>query len=92
MAGAKKGDTVEVNYTGMFKNGDVFDTSKGRGPLKFTLGAGQLIQGFEEAVTGMKVGETKTVTIPPEKAYGKSGHPLANKTLVFRITVVSIKE
>jgi len=90
---AKRGDTVEVDYTGKFENGEVFDTSEGREPLEFTLGAGQMIPGFEEAVEGMKFGETKTVTLPPEKAYGVSGpHPLAGKTLVFEITLVGIKE
>ena len=90
--GAKMGDTVEVDYTGKFPNGQVFDSSIGREPLEFTLGEGQLIAGFEEAVLGMNVGDTKTVTILPEKAYGKSGgHPLAGKTLVFEITVVGIR-
>jgi len=89
---AKPGNIVEVNYTGRFQNGQVFDTSVGRAPLKFTVGGGQLIQGFDEAVIGMRIGDRKVVTIPPEKAYGKSGgHPLAGKTLVFEISVVSIK-
>jgi peptidylprolyl isomerase len=90
---AKKGDTVEVDYTGKFENGEVFDTSEGREPLQFTLGAGQMIPGFEEAVEGMKFGEKKTVTLPPEKAYGTSGpHPLAGKTLIFEITLAGIQE
>lgn len=90
--GAKMGDIVEVDYIGKFPNGDVFDSSIDREPLEFTLGEGQLIPGFEDAVIGMKVGQKRTVTIPPEKAYGKSGgHPLAGKTLVFEITVVGIK-
>jgi peptidylprolyl isomerase len=66
----KKGDTIKVNYTGRFENGDVFDSSEGHEPLKFTVGSGQLIRGFEEAVIGMSVGETQTVTIEPEKGYG----------------------
>lgn len=90
---AKKGDTVEVDYTGKFENGEVFDSSEGREPLEFTIGDGQVIPGFENAVDGMAFGETKTVTIPPEEAYGKSGaHPLAGKTLVFEITLVGIKD
>lgn len=89
---AKKGDRLEVNYTGRFPDGKVFDTSIGRSPLAFTVGAGQLIQGFDEAVIGMRVGDKKVVTIPPEKAYGKTGaHPLAGKTLVFEISIVSIR-
>ncbi len=88
---AKKEDKVKVNYTGRFPSGQVFDSSVGREPLGFTVGGGQLIQGFDEAVVGMRVGDRTTVTIPPEKAYGKSGgHPLAGKTLVFDISVVSI--
>lgn len=70
MAQAKKGDTVKVHYTGTLNNGEVFDTSAEREPLAFTLGEGQLIPGFEEAVLGMESGEVKTVRIPAEKAYG----------------------
>jgi peptidylprolyl isomerase len=69
-AQAKNGDIVEVHYTGTLENGSVFDTSMERDPLKFTLGQGQMIPGFEQAVLGMKVGETKTVTIPADEAYG----------------------
>jgi len=69
-AQAKNGDIVEVHYTGTLENGTVFDTSAGREPLKFTLGAGQMIPGFEQAVLGMKIGESKTVTIPADEAYG----------------------
>lgn len=81
----KPGDKVHVDYTGKFENGTVFDTSRedvakqagiyveGReyAPLTFVVGAGQVIQGFNEGVVGMKVGEEKTLTIPPEEAYGK---------------------
>ena len=69
-AQAGNGDTVQVNYTGKLADGTVFDSSIGREPLEFTLGAGQVIPGFEEAVFGMKVGEKKTVTIPVDEAYG----------------------
>lgn len=69
-AQAKNGDLVAVHYTGTLENGTVFDTSEGRDPLKFTLGAGQMISGFEQAVLGMKIGESKTVTIPADEAYG----------------------
>lgn len=64
------GDTVSVHYTGRVEKGEVFDSSKGRRPLTFTVGAGQIIRGFDEAVVGMLVGDTKTVTIPPEMGYG----------------------
>jgi len=67
---AQNGDVVEVDYTGTLENGTVFDTSEGRDPLRFTLGEGQMIPGFEQAVLGMKVGESKTVTIPADEAYG----------------------
>jgi FKBP-type peptidyl-prolyl cis-trans isomerase 2 len=67
---AKTGDTVQVNYTGKLADGTVFDSSEGREPYEFTLGAGQAIPGFDKAILGMKVGEKKTVTIPSDEAYG----------------------
>ena len=67
---AKNGDTVRVNYTGKLADGTIFDSSAGREPLEFTVGAGQVIPGFDNAVLGMKVGEKKTVTIPVDEAYG----------------------
>ncbi len=70
MAQAKKGDTVKVNYTGRLPDGTVFDTSEGGEPMEFTLGEGRLIQGFEDAVEGMEPGETQTVDISPDRAYG----------------------
>jgi len=70
MTRAKNGDTVKVHYTGKLDDGSVFDSSKDRGPLEFTIGKGQVIPGFESAVTGMAAGESKSATLPPEKAYG----------------------
>ncbi len=70
MAQAKKGDTVRVHYTGRLEDGTVFDTSRSRHPLQFTLGSGQVIAGFENAITGMNIGESKTTVIPVEQAYG----------------------
>ena len=67
---AENGDIVKVHYTGTLSDGTQFDSSEGREPLEFIVGAGQMIQGFDAAVKGMKVGETKTVTIPAEQAYG----------------------
>jgi len=67
---AQAGDTVQVHYTGTLSDGTVFDSSQGREPLQFTLGAGEVIPGFEKAVAGMSVGERKTVTIPADEAYG----------------------
>ncbi|RMF59100.1 MAG: peptidylprolyl isomerase [Bacteroidetes bacterium] len=71
MSNAKQGDAVDVHYTGKLEDGTVFDSSEGRAPLTFTLGAGQVIPGFEEAVLGMQEGETKQHAIPPEEAYGE---------------------
>ena len=67
---AETGDTVKVHYTGRLQDGTVFDTSIGSNPLELTLGQGQLISGFEQAVIGMQVGESNTVTIPVDEAYG----------------------
>jgi peptidylprolyl isomerase len=71
---AKKGDTVVVHYRGTLKDGKEFDTTECREPLVFTLGIGSMILGFEKAVSTMKVGETKTVTIKAREAYGQF-HP-----------------
>ena len=71
MATIKKGDTVKVHYTGTIADGTVFDTSKEREPLEFTLGEGKLIPGFEKAVEGMGVGDSSSVTIPSDEAYGE---------------------
>jgi peptidylprolyl isomerase len=68
---AQAGDTVQVHYKGTLADGSVFDSSEGRDPLQFTLGAGQVIPGFEKAVEGMQVGERKTITIPADEAYGQ---------------------
>ena len=70
MSQVKNGDTVKVHYTGTLADGTVFDSSLEREPLEFTLGEGQLIPGFEKAVLGMSAGESRTVTIPAEEAYG----------------------
>lgn len=68
----KDGDTVKVHYTGKLEDGSVFDTSRERNePLEFTLGQGQLIPGFEKAVTGMEIGDSTTVEIDSEDAYGE---------------------
>ena len=70
MTQAKNGDVVAIHYTGRLSDGTIFDTSEGGTPLSFTLGSGQVIPGFEEAALGMEEGDSKTVTIPEEKAYG----------------------
>ncbi len=72
MSQVKKDDTVKVHYTGKLKDGQVFDSSVERGePLKFTMGQGQLIPGFEKGIVDMKVKEKKTINIPKEEAYGE---------------------
>jgi FKBP-type peptidyl-prolyl cis-trans isomerase 2 len=70
MSQAKQGDTVRVHYTGTLEDGQEFDSSRGLDPLTFTIGAGAVIQGFDDAVTGMAVGDEKRVTIPAADAYG----------------------
>ena len=138
----QKGSTVSVEYKGMFEDGRLFDSSEGKEPLKFKVGDGEVVQGFEEAVISMNEGEVKTVTISPAKAYGSHdstlrksvpksmfppnqklekgmvlgmklptgetipatvsdytndtitidlNHPLAGKTLTFRIKVVKVE-
>lgn len=67
---AAAGDTVRIHYTGTLTDGTQFDSSSGRDPLEFELGSGQVIPGFDNAVDGMNVGDSKTVAIPPEEAYG----------------------
>jgi len=72
MEAVKTGDTISVIYTGRLKDGEVFDSNAtGGAPLKFTVGAGQLIKGFDQAVLGMLPGDKKTVTIPPAEGYGE---------------------
>ena len=71
MTKAKSGDTVRIHYTGTLDDGTQFDSSDGRDPLEFALGGGQVIPGFDSAVDGMTVGDSKSVTIEPEQAYGE---------------------
>ncbi len=71
MAQVKEGDVVKVHYTGKLTNGEQFDSSVGREPLEFTVGAGQMIKGFDAAMPGMSVGDKKTINILPEDGYGE---------------------
>ncbi len=71
MSKAKKGDKVKVHYKGTLTTGEQFDSSEGRAPLEFTVGAGQMIAGFDAAIPGMEVGDKKTFTIGPKDAYGE---------------------
>ena len=70
MSQAKKGNKVKVHYTGTLTDETIFDSSRERGPIEFEVGAGQMITGFDAAVEGMKVGESKKVNIPANEAYG----------------------
>ncbi len=90
---AAAGDTVSVNYIGTLQNGTKFDSSYDRGqPISFVLGAGQVIQGWDEGIVGMKVGDKKHLVISPEKGYGSQavGPIPANSTLIFDIELVGI--
>ncbi|MBW1975377.1 MAG: peptidylprolyl isomerase [Deltaproteobacteria bacterium] len=70
MKKVEKGHFVRIHYTGRLENGEVFDSSEGRGPLEFQVGAGQVIRGFEEQIVGMGINEKKSFTLSPEEAYG----------------------
>lgn len=85
-ARVKNGDTVKVHYTGTFDNGTVFDSSAGREPLEFSVGAGMMIRGFDEGVVGMQEGETKTIHIPADRAYGQY-----REDLVFLVDPESVQ-
>lgn len=76
---AKQGSKVKIHYTGKLEDGGIFASSKNKEPIEFTLGQGQVIPGIEEAVEGMQPGESKTVKIPPDKAYGPHRNELTQE-------------
>ncbi|MGB5834941.1 MAG: peptidylprolyl isomerase [Thiohalocapsa sp.] len=78
MSEAKTGDTVKVHYTGTLLDGSEFDSSRGHEPLEFTVGEGNMIVGFENAILGMTLGEQKKITVPCEQAYGEYNDQLTN--------------
>jgi FKBP-type peptidyl-prolyl cis-trans isomerase FkpA len=91
---AKAGDTVEVHYTGWLKDGKKFDSSVGKDPFSFKLGARMVIKGWDEGVAGMKEGGKRKLIIPAELAYGKDGSPPvipANAELTFEVELLKIK-
>jgi len=75
----KKGDKVKIDYTGTLEDGTVFDTSEGKQPIEFEVGSGMVIPGFDAALIGMKKGEEKEISLPPEKAYGPNNPNMLKK-------------
>lgn len=93
-AAAKPGDTVKVHYTGTLTDGTKFDSSVGRQPFSFTLGAGQVIAGWDQGIAGLKVGGQRRLVIPPELAYGERGAGgviSPNATLIFEVELLGIE-
>jgi FKBP-type peptidyl-prolyl cis-trans isomerase len=93
-AEAKAGDVLTVNYTGALTNGQVFDSSVGRQPFQFKLGAGDVIRGWEEGFSGMKVGGKRRLILPPQYAYGaqQAGPIPPNSTLIFEVELLDVSQ
>jgi len=92
--GAKNGDRLVVHYTGRLTDGKQFDSSRGRAPFEVTLGQRRVIAGWEQGLQGMKTGESRKLTIPPELGYGERGAGGAippNATLVFEVELLEIR-
>lgn len=92
-----KFDILTVHYTGKLEDGTVFDSSKnpGRDPFRFTVGLGEVIRGWDEGFIGMKIGGTRTLTIPPELGYGVRGAGDAippNATLIFEVELLEVEK
>src|SRR5678815_3442627 len=87
MQQVKNGDKVKVHYHGRLTSGETFDSSEGRQPLEFEVGSGMVIKGFDDGVTGMKVGEKKTINIPAENAYGEK-----NPEMIIDLSLIHISE
>ena len=93
---ASSGATVSVHYVGTLESGEQFDSSRDRGqPFQFVLGSGQVIPGWDEGIQGMKVGGTRTLTIPPDLGYGAAGSPPVippNATLIFEVELMDVQQ
>lgn len=92
---SQKGMKVSVHYTGKLLNGTTFDSSIGKDPLSFIIGSGRVIKGWDIGILGMKVGGTRTLTVPPELAYGKPGIPGVipqSSTLIFTVELVAVSK
>jgi FKBP-type peptidyl-prolyl cis-trans isomerase FkpA len=94
-AEAAAGNTVTVHYVGTLTNGSKFDSSRDRGQgFTFKLGAGQVIAGWDQGVAGMRIGEVRKLTIPPQLAYGERGFPPVippQSTLVFEVELLAVR-
>ena len=91
---AEAGDKLSVYYTLWLEDGTQIESNVGGNPFKFTLGQGDVIKGWDEGLVGMKVGETKTLTLPPELAYGEGGSPPKippNATLTFEVELLAVE-
>ncbi|CAN5501767.1 hypothetical protein BH09MYX1_BH09MYX1_23000 [soil metagenome] len=92
---ATRGRTVVVHYVGTLSDGKQFDSSRKRGtPFSFILGSGQVIKGWDQGVEGMREGESRRLTIPPDLGYGANGHPQliqANSTLIFEVELIEVR-
>lgn len=87
-------NTITVNYTGMFIDGKVFDSSVGKQPFTFEVGTGKVIPGWDQGILGMRVGGKRRLTIPPDLAYGEKGIPGTippNSTLIFDVELLDVK-
>ncbi|MEA2447025.1 MAG: hypothetical protein QOK47_662 [Actinomycetota bacterium] len=90
---ATRGNAVAVHYTGTLEDGTEFDSSVGGQPFQFQIGAGQVIQGWDEGIAGMRVGGKRKLIVPPDLGYGKAGYPPVipkNATLIFEVELVDI--
>lgn len=92
-AEATVGKTITVNYTGRFENGSIFDTSVGKAPFTFTLGAGGVIAGWDQGLQGMKVGGKRLLIVPPSLGYGPNDYgPIpGNSTLIFEVELLKVE-